>query len=270
MKEIMPKIIHFIWVGNQPKPELVLACIESWRQWLPDYEIMEWGNQDLEKIDNQYVTEAFEAKKWAFVSDYLRLYALYNYGGIYLDSDVRVTKSLDSFLDHDFFSGYENYKSVFFPITAVMGAKKKNSIIKNLLDEYDGLSFITADGSYNLETNTSRISRYFDREFGLKPPYDGQNRTELADNIVLYPSYYFCTPDKGKINYAIHLFNGSWVDGFSRKLKFVLGNYSLIRFKREHYRNNTMPLSLNEKILFSVKVSSKKTYSLIKKKGAGI
>ncbi|MEN7470513.1 glycosyltransferase family 32 protein, partial [Providencia stuartii] len=90
---MIPKIIHYIWVGNNPKPQFVLDCIETWKQHLPDYEIMEWGNDCLETINNTYVNEAIKNKKWAFASDYIRLYALYNYGGIYLDSDVEVTQS---------------------------------------------------------------------------------------------------------------------------------------------------------------------------------
>ncbi|WP_318564414.1 glycosyltransferase family 32 protein [Providencia stuartii] len=138
---MIPKIIHYIWVGNNPKPQFVLDCIETWKQHLPDYEIMEWGNDCLETINNTYVNEAIKNKKWAFASDYIRLYALYNYGGIYLDSDVEVTQSFDRFLNLTFFSGYEQYNGKYLPITAAMGSEKGSSVVKALLSDYDNVKF---------------------------------------------------------------------------------------------------------------------------------
>lgn len=120
---MIPKKIHYVWVGDKPKPELVLKCIASWKKHLPDYEIIEWGNDFLNTINNKYVQEATLAKKWAFVSDYIRLYALYHQGGIYLDTDVIVKANLDQFLTHDFFTSYEIYHSTILPMmTAVIGA----------------------------------------------------------------------------------------------------------------------------------------------------
>ena len=94
---MIPKIIHYVWVGNNEKPEIVLKCIESWKKYCPDFEIIEWNNDSLKEIDNKYVSQAFECKKWAFVSDYLRLYALKNFGGFYFDTDLEITNRLDNF-----------------------------------------------------------------------------------------------------------------------------------------------------------------------------
>ena len=91
----IPKIIHYCWFGNSPKTKLVKKCIASWQKYLPEYEIREWNNADILNCNNQYVQEAYKAKKWAFISDYFRLYALYNYGGIYFDTDNEVFKSFD-------------------------------------------------------------------------------------------------------------------------------------------------------------------------------
>ena len=85
---MIPKIIHYVWVGSAPKSDLILKCIESWKKYCPDYKIREWNNDDVSRIDNAYVKEAFNCKKWAFVSDYLRLYALKTQGGFYFDSDL--------------------------------------------------------------------------------------------------------------------------------------------------------------------------------------
>ena len=130
---MIPKKIHYVWVGNQPKSKLVKACIKSWKKYCSDYEIIEWNNDALMNIDNQYVREAFEEKKWAFVSDYLRLYALKTQGGFYCDADLEITNLLDEFLNLDFVTGYENYKGNIAPITALMGASKDNKIITDLL-----------------------------------------------------------------------------------------------------------------------------------------
>ena len=154
----IPKIIHYCWFGNSPKTKLVKKCIASWQKYLPEYEIREWNNADILNCNNQYVQEAYKAKKWAFISDYFRLYALYNYGGIYFDTDNEVFKSFDEFLHLDFFSGYENFNGLISPFTAVVGAKKGNSIIKDLLDEYNDLHFIKPNGEYDLCTITTRIT----------------------------------------------------------------------------------------------------------------
>ena len=130
MTSKIPKLIHYCWFGNNKKPEIVLKCIESWNKYLPDYEIREWNDNDLKECTNKYVQQAYKHKKWAFISDYFRLYALYNYGGIYFDSDNEVFKSFDDFLDLNFFTGFENYYDAIKPFTAVVGAKKGNKIVK--------------------------------------------------------------------------------------------------------------------------------------------
>ena len=103
-KNKIPKIIHYCWFGGNPLPELAEKCIESWKKYLPDYEIIRWDENNFDFNINDYVKEAYENKKWAFITDYVRLYAMYNYGGIYMDTDVEVLKSLDCFLIHPAFS----------------------------------------------------------------------------------------------------------------------------------------------------------------------
>ncbi|OWO82970.1 hypothetical protein B5C26_08200 [Photorhabdus luminescens] len=263
---MIPKKIHYVWVGNQPKSELILRCIESWKRYLPDYEIIEWNNEKFEKIKNAYSEQAYQYRKWAFVSDYIRLYALYHEGGIYLDTDVEVTNNLDQFLHLDFFSGYENYHGNYSPITsAVMGAKVKNPIIADLLSYYKDANFETANG-LDLETNTSRISRYFYEKFGLQEPYDGYQTTQLNDKSIIYPSYYFCIPEHELENFSIHLFNGSWLPSHYRKNKLNIFNKFIIsRFYKLRDTGET-ELASNEKILFRLPVSKKKQYVLIMKK----
>ena len=103
----IPKTIHYCWFGRGEKPEIVKKCIDTWKDKLSDYEIIEWNEDNFDINQNDYVKEAYKAKKFAFVSDYVRVYALYNYGGIYLDTDVEVFKSFDDVLDNESFWGFE-------------------------------------------------------------------------------------------------------------------------------------------------------------------
>ncbi len=259
---MIPKIIHFVWVGNANKPELVKHCIETWKKFCPDYKIIEWNNDCLQNIDNLYVKQAFQEKKWAFVSDYIRLYAINKFGGFYFDSDLELTNNIDKFRNNKFITGYEIYDGAYFPFTAFMGAEKGSVIIADLLSEYDDLRFINPDGTYNQKTNTVRVSEYFGKKYKLLPPYDGTQITRLNQHGIIYPSYFFCTPEQNKPNYAIHLFNGSWLDGWNRKIKLSFGRLSLVRFKRVR-NTQILPIKHNERILCKLHTSVKKFYALI-------
>lgn len=251
---MIPKIIHYVWVGNNEKPEIVLKCIESWKKYCPDYEIIEWNNDSLKEIDNKYVSQAFECKKWAFVSDYLRLYALKNFGGFYFDTDLEITNSLDEFLDKDFVTGFEEFNGKVAPITALMGAKKDSKIISDLLSEYDDIDFIK-NGKMDTTTNVTRITKYFEKKFNYTSKNKSDEKFLLEENSIIYPVYYFCTQKDGKVNYSIHHYNGSWVDGYSRKNMFKLGKKQIVRFHRRKKVNNTnYPLIKNEKITHKLKI----------------
>ncbi len=261
---MIPKIIHFVWVGNQPKPKLVLDCIASWKQFCPDYEIIEWGNDSLSKIDNRYVSQAFEHKKWAFVSDYLRLYALNKFGGFYFDSDLEITANIDKFRNNSFITGHELYKGTVFPFTAFMGSEPNGKIVKTLLSEYDDIDFVNLDGTLNQKTNTVRVSELFGKKYGVLTPYDGTKQIKLDKDGIIEPWWFFCTPRNGFENYSIHHFNGSWLDGFSRKTKIKCGRYSLVRFRRRSMAG-TFQLEDGEKIVFQIKTTQKCFYAVIKK-----
>lgn len=251
---MIPKIIHYVWVGNNEKPEIVLKCIESWKKYCPDFEIIEWNNDSLKEIDNKYVSQAFECKKWAFVSDYLRLYALKNFGGFYFDTDLEITNSLDEFLDKDFVTGFEEFNGKVVPITALMGAKKDSKIISDFLSEYDDIDFIK-NGKMDTTTNVTRITKYFEKKFNYTSKNKSDEEFLLEENSIIYPVYYFCTKKDGKVNYSIHHYNGSWVDGYSRKNMFKLGKKQIVRFHRRKKVNNTnYPLLKNEKITHKLKI----------------
>ncbi|MDD9923090.1 MAG: glycosyltransferase [Boseongicola sp.] len=260
---MIPKIIHYVWVGTQPKPDLVLKCIQSWKQFCPDYEIVEWGNEALAKIDNVYVQEAAAEGKWAFVSDYIRLHALYERGGFYCDSDLEVTASLEPFRDHAFVTGYEKTLDGkrTRPITALMGSIPKDKIMKSLLSDYEGIQFMN-NGVPDMTPNTDRITRHFKTEFGLTRHHKGEETVHLDADSVIYPYYFFCTPKPGEPNYSIHHFNGSWIEPGKRKTLLSLGGWQLLKFTFNEGEDTSTPLRNNEHLVLKASTWGKRVRTL--------
>ena len=230
-QEKIPKKLHYIWIGGNKKPDSVEKYLESWRKACPDYEIIEWNESNFDMNENQYIKEAYEAKKYAFVTDYMRLAILHREGGIYLDSDVELTKSLDEYLDHDCFSGFEN--DVMIP-TAVFGAKKGCKYIEYLLSYYNNRSFYLKNGKPDITTNVITITVMTKAKYNIKLNNTLQViKTEDDEEIVYYPFDYFCTKDfvSGEIvttenSHAIHHFRGSWLSAKNKKENaFVTGVY---------------------------------------------
>lgn len=207
---MIPKIIHYCWFGRGQKPELAVKCIESWKKYLPDYELKEWNEDNFDIIQNQYVREAYENRKFAFVTDYVRLYAIYHEGGVYMDTDVEVFGSYDSFLHHHAFSGFET--DGYVP-TGMMAAEKGSIWAKELLEQYNTRKFVREDGSFDMTTNTKVITQYM-----LEKGLIRNNKYQDFQNLcTMYPSEYFCPKDHrtGKIKctkntICIHHFAGSW------------------------------------------------------------
>lgn len=221
---MIPKKIHYCWFGGKELPKLAKKCIESWKKYCPDYEIICWNESTFDINSNQYVKEAYENKKYAFVTDYVRLYALYKFGGIYMDTDVEVIKPLDAFLQNTAFSGFESNNYV---PTGIMASEKETEILKKLLDYYNDRSFIKDDGSLDMTTNTQTITAIFEK-LGLKK----DNKFQVIEKFSLYPSEYFCPIDcstkKKNITentHTIHWFSGSWMplkDKIKYKILFIL------------------------------------------------
>ena len=161
---MIPKKIHYCWFGGNPLPEETKIYIESWKKYCPDYEIIEWNEKNFDLNCNIYIQEAYQAKKWAFITDYVRLYVMYNYGGIYMDTDVEVIKSLDPYLNNKAFSGFETFTDI---PTGIMASEKGFPLFKEFLDYYKDRHFIMNDGSYDMTTNVVIITNIC-KKYGLK------------------------------------------------------------------------------------------------------
>ena len=161
---MIPKIIHYVWVGGNPKPKNIQRCMKTWRKHLKDYKIIEWNENNFDIHENKYVEEAYKAKKWAFVSDYIRAKAVYEYGGIYLDTDVRVLKKLDSLLNNRAFIGFENND---YLSAAIFGAEMNHPFMKDILNYYNNRDFTFDKNDQMAGVNSISVTDILKENYGL-------------------------------------------------------------------------------------------------------
>lgn len=230
---MIPKIIHYVWF-SVPVAEDVGVRIGRWQEKCSGYEIKHWGLDDIQDIDSRFLHETIEAKKWAFATDYLRLYVLYHFGGIYLDSDVELVRGFDEFLNHPCFIGKE--QSIHIEgrmqeqyLTAhCIGAQKGNSFIKRCLEYYDEITFrLSNDNSLpmSLKYNVTLLPHVMS-EIAKEMEYDPKPLTQSVQNLrdfVVYPSHYFDASPVKKDSVAIHLALGSWREVKSKDPTYNLG-----------------------------------------------
>ena len=229
---MIPKIIHYCWLSGEDFPVLIKKCIESWEKNLPDYEFILWDKSRFDITSTTWTKQAFECKKYAFVSDYIRLYAIYNYGGIYLDTDVEVLKPFDDLLSLPYFVGQQQDSNI---EAAVFGAKKKSKWVLDCLKYYEKKSFISHNGKLNLkvlpEIMTTQIGRAHNFEILNNIDYDEMPALFKSDNtFFLFPPKIFSPKNNetGKMidntnsSFTIHHFNHSWYPFTSKlRLKFA-------------------------------------------------
>ena len=221
---MIPKKIHYCWFGGNPLPESAKKYIETWKKYCPDYEIIEWNETNFDVNQNQYCKEAYEAKKWAFVSDYARFWILYRYGGIYFDTDVEVLKPLDKIIEKGPFMGCERDadKSGMTTIAVApglgLGVNPGLGLYKEILDLYENLHFKNKDGSLNLKTVVQYTTEVLIKH-GLKK----SNQIQKCAGVYIYPREYFCPKniDTGALeitenSYTIHHFEGTWLTPWLR------------------------------------------------------
>lgn len=206
---MIPKIIHYCWFGGKPLSEMAQKCIESWKKYCPDYEIVRWDETNFDLHYNNYVWEAYQAKKWAFITDVVRLFAMVHYGGIYMDTDVEVLKPLDDLLQYQAVSGFESEKYV---PTGLMASEKDFPLFEELLHDYNDAHFILPDGTFDTTTNVTRITQRC-----LQSGFVPNNQMQTIEGFTLFPNDYFCPKDYAtrvirltENTYTIHHFDGSW------------------------------------------------------------
>ena len=208
---MIPKIIHYCWFGRKEKPLSVLKYIETWKRHFPDYDIKEWNENNFDVYQLSFTKEAYFAKKYAFVSDVCRLYALYTEGGIYFDTDIIVLKRFpEDILSHKAFAGFEHEINIG---TGIIGSEKNNVIIKQFLSLYNDMHFFRRF-RFNLSPNVILFTNILIKH-GLKRDNSYQDLNE----ITIYPQNIFCCKDCRTKEYynnsdslSIHDFSGLWTD----------------------------------------------------------
>ncbi len=214
---MVPKLIHYCWFGRKPKPKLAQKCIASWKKHCPDYQIIEWNenNYDLASAP-LFVRQAIKAKKWAFATDYIRLKVVYEYGGIYMDTDVELVKPLDSLLDNKVYFGLQYSNSIISVASGLgFGAEKNTEFLRELMAIYESESFLLSNGEINMITNSRKDTTVF-QKYGLIP----EDREQLLGDVIhIYPTEYFNPihwgekkPNLTERTVSIHWSAHSWWD----------------------------------------------------------
>ena len=215
---MIPKIIHYCWFGGNPLPESAKKCIASWRKFLPDYEIKEWNEDNFDVNIIPYTQQAYEAKKYAFVSDYARFWILYKYGGLYFDTDVELIKPMDDIIERGPFMGLEK-TSVSNAVPKIapglgLGATPDMKIYGQILEDFHRMDFFAENGSINPYSMIPMVTELFSK-LGFK----GNRELECVAGIYIYPEDVFCPMDPTtgittitKNTVSIHHYNCSWLD----------------------------------------------------------
>lgn len=220
---MIPKKIHYSWFSGEPFPDEIAGYIARWKQLLPGYELCLWDRERLEReTDSAFVREALSVRKWAFAADYLRLFALDKYGGVWLDTDVELFKNIDPLLDCACFIGKESWVNdggEVYLTSHFMGAEKGHPFIRECLDYYRRRHFITGkrDGGTPRfdQTMISQIQSEIALKYGLDRSARHNDRPQMLTNgVKVYPSYCFCRPmyTPMKKVYGIHRVAGAWRD----------------------------------------------------------
>lgn len=224
---MIPKIIHLCWLSGDAYPENIRKCINSMYEKLSGYEIRIWTKENFDVDSVLWVKQAFSVKKYAFAADYIRFWALYNYGGIYLDSDVEVLKNFDAMLNAKSFIGFE-YLNI--PEAAVVGAEKECAWVKDCLDWYDGKSFFYENGEIKTDVVPRLVKLVLEKRYGQK--IADIHKIQMLDGLELYPYYYFSPKNyfTGKIKIknetvCIHRFASAWGPEERRQWTLVLHSF---------------------------------------------
>lgn len=234
---MIPKIIHLCWMSGDPFPSDIQKCIDSWKRILPDYEIWLWDTKRFDLSTSVWVTEAYDKKKYAFCADYIRMYALFNYGGVYLDSDVEVLRSFNDLLTLPYFIGYESKQ--YFE-AAVIGAEKGNPFIGDVLAYYKDRHFVKENGSLDIQIMPEVMMNVTNSKWKRVLINEISDFINDPTIINVFPYDWFSPIDStgkryvlrvSKNTYCIHHFASAWVDWRVKLLVKLFGYNSPLRYR---------------------------------------
>lgn len=223
---MIPKILHLCWLSGDPFPEKIQKCVDSWKRILPDYEIYLWDRNRFNVDDIPWVKEAYSVKKYAFAADYIRCYALYTYGGIYLDSDVEVLKRFDDLMGNKYFMCFENSEGAIE--AATIGAEKGFDLFEKMLEYYRDRHFITEQGSFDTTTIPDTMGNIITKYYKVKPIETPNDFDESVGTLCVYPKDFFSPMVDEELlfltkrTYSIHHYAGSWQSPLYRKLRLLV------------------------------------------------
>lgn len=232
---MIPKIIHYTWFSGEPFPEKIQMCIDTWHKHMPEYKLVCWDAERLKEIDSVWVTEALAERKWAVAADYVRLYAVYKYGGIYLDTDCYIYQSFNSLLNNKSFIGKESSIHVdggFMEVhlsSHCFGAEAGDYFVGRCLSFYDNRHFNLSDDTtmpYQLRhgvTMLPYIQSEFAKQHGYNPYPSADYEQHLDCGVTIYPSSYFDITKVTANSYCRHLAAGSWREAKPDDAKITLG-----------------------------------------------
>lgn len=256
---MIPKKIHFTWFSNDPYPDLISECMKSWKEIMPDYEFVHWDMERVADIDNEFLRETLRMEKWAFAADFIRIYALYHEGGIYLDTDVEVFKSFDNLLSLKAFIGKENSfhvrrrRAVRFLTSHCMGAEKGHPFLKSCLDYYNHRHFILSKEKWLPESLRNDMTILPEIQFemakihGYNPSEKVKGVQKIDHEVCIFPYDFFDCVKRTKNSYCRHLAMGGWRNenksfNFSWKMKLkkaflryvakFFGWFNLVAFRK--------------------------------------
>lgn len=231
---MIPKIIHYTWFSGDPYPELIQECIDSWKKWMPDYDFKLWDMASVHDIDSVFLKEALKERKWAFAADVVRLYAVYHYGGIYLDTDVMVYRSFDSLLNQQAFIGRENSIHVHGSSTDVylsshcFGAEKGHPFIGRCLRYYNGRHFITSEDKslpMPLKYDTTLLP-FIQSELASQIGYDSSvlmnKKQNCEGGLVIHPSEFFDCVSQQDNSFCRHFALGGWRERSRNEIQYTI------------------------------------------------
>lgn len=232
---MIPKIIHYCWFGGNEKNQKVMKCINSWKTYLPDYTLVEWNENNCNINILPYVKQAYDNGKYAFVSDYFRLKALYEVGGIYFDTDYELIDSIKNILEegNKLITGMESMNDA---LTAVIAAEPANPLIKELMDSYSSKVFLGNNGEMDL----TPINKGFSAILKKNGINIGNNRLQKTESgIVFYPVDVLCGFDvenwhekTTENTVGIHHMDMSWgTPQMKRHLKLIHSLQGLLGYR---------------------------------------